>query len=499
MTLATLIALPFAGGLLCWLTARYSVAACRWIALLALGIGLAWTLAYWNHGSGPDGWILEEKISWIPSLGIHFQLSLDGLSLLLIALTFFLGLLSVLISWHSIHERVGFFHFNLLWILAGTVGVFLATDLFLFFFFWEMMVLPMFLLIGIWGHANRNYAAVKFFLFTQASGLLLLVAIVGLAFAHQQQTGQLTFDYNQLLGSQLQPLAEFWLMLGFFIAFAVKLPAFPFHTWLADAHSEAPTAGSVILAGILLKTGGYGLLRFVLPLFPDASETIAPYAVLMGVIGILYGALLAFAQTDLKRLIAYTSVSHMGFILLGVFAWNEVSQQGTVIQMIAHGLSTGALFILAGFIYERIHTRDLDQMGGFRTLAPRLAAFALFFAMASLGLPGTGNFIGEFLILLGTFREHMVLTTLAATGLVAAAVYSLWIVQKVFHGKPGKTQSLPDLNRMETLILTLLLLGLVGLGLYPRPVLDVAAGPLEALRTPVYVTAVETALKEDAP
>jgi NADH-quinone oxidoreductase subunit M len=289
---------------------------------------------------------------------------MDGLSLLLVLLTVLLGLMAVVASWSEIRERVGFFHFNLLWVLAGIVGVFLALDLFLFYVFWEMMLVPMYFLIGIWGHESRIYAAIKFFIFTQASSLLMLLAIVTLFFLHHQQFGVYTFDYIALLGTPLGPGMAMWLMLGFFVAFAVKLPVVPFHTWLPDAHTEAPTAGSVILAGLLLKTGAYGLLRFVVPLFPEAARAFAPAAMVLGVIGILYGAVLAFAQTDLKRLVAYTSISHLGFVVLGIFAWNEWALQGAVMQMICHGLSTGALFILVGALQERLQTRDMGRMGG---------------------------------------------------------------------------------------------------------------------------------------
>ncbi len=481
MILFWLIALPALGGVFALLAGRRSPEAARWISIAALAAGFALAIPYLGRAT-ETGWLAEFSLPWIPRLGISFHLAMDGLSLLLVLLTYLLGILSVVVSWRSIDRRVGFFHFNMLWILTGTIGVFIATDLFLFFFFWELMVLPMFLVIGIWGHENRNYAAIKFFIFTQASGLLLLVAIVGLAFAHFHTTGVLTFHYDELLGAELTAVAQMWLMLGFFVAFAVKVPAFPFHTWLADAHSEAPTGGSVILAGVLLKTGGYGLIRFVVPLFPEASAAFAPYAMAMGVAGILYGAKLAFAQSDLKRLIAYTSISHMGFILLGVFSWNELALQGSVVQMICHGFSTGALFILAGCLYDRIHTRDLSRMGGFRDQAPRMAALGLFFAMASLGLPGLGNFIGEFLVLVGAFQASVPLTVLATLGVVAAAVYSLWIVQRVFHGTPHSSSRITDLNLREFGALAVLLIGLLWFGLYPKPLLDTADKPLRELR-----------------
>src|SRR5258708_5296075 len=406
----------------------------------------------------------------MPSFGVNFSLALDGLSLLMLLLTFFLGIFSVLISWNEIQERVGFFHFNLLWVLAGITGVFLTMDLFLFYFFGEVKLIPMYFLIGIWGHENRRYAAYKFFIFTQASGLLMLLSSLGLYFIHGRANGTFTFDYFQLLNTEMSAGTARWLMLGFLAAFIVKLPVVPFHTWLPDAHSQAPTAGSLILAGLLLKTGAYGLIRFVLPLFPAASAEFAPWAMLLGVIGILYGASLAFAQTDLKRLVAYTSVSHMGFVILGVFAFNKLAMQGVVMQMITHGISTGALFILAGVIYERIHTRDITAMGGFWVKVPFMGTIGLVFVLASLGLPGLGNFIAEFLTLIGSWQANHVLTVFAAIGVVAATAYSLRIMQKVFLGKSVNDKTLPDLSWREKFILIPLLVAIIWLGLFPQTI-----------------------------
>jgi NADH-quinone oxidoreductase subunit M len=369
----------------------------------------------------------------------------------------------------------------LLWVLAGITGVFLTMDLFLFYFFWEVMLIPMYFLIGIWGHENRQYAAYKFFIFTQASGLLMLLSILGVYFIHGNLTGVFTFDYFQLVGTEFTPTVALWLMLGFLAAFIVKLPVVPFHTWLPDAHTEAPTAGSLILAGLLLKTGAYGLIRFIIPLFPGAAQEIAPWAMLFGVIGILYGAILAFAQTDLKRLVAYTSVSHMGFVILGVFTFNELALQGVVMQMITHGISTGALFILAGSLYERIHTRDITQMGGFWSKIPFMGTIALVFAMASLGLPGLGNFIAEFLILIGAWQANQVLTIFATIGLVAATAYSLRIVQKVFLGKDERSRTLVDLSLREKIIMVPLVIVIVWLGLFPQSVLNTAKRSITGL------------------
>jgi NADH-quinone oxidoreductase subunit M len=488
MILAWLIIILLAGGLLAWLLSRWNALWPRYISLLALGVDSILALVLWGRHFGrarllsESPWLAELNREWIPQLGISFHLAIDGLSLLLVLLTLFLGMTAVVASWTEVRERVGFFHFNLMWILAGIIGVFLSLDLFLFYFFWELMLVPMYFLIGIWGHEHRIYAAIKFFIFTQAGGLLMLAAILGLYFIHGQNTGAYTFDYSQLLGTAMSSRAALLLMLGFFIAFAVKLPVVPVHSWLPDAHTEAPTAGSVILAGLLLKTGAYGLIRFAVPLFPQAALDFAPVAMALGVIGILYGAILAFAQTDLKRLVAYTSISHMGFVLLGVFAANDLALQGAVIQILCHGISTGALFILAGALQERIHTRDLNRMGGFWAVAPRMGAVTLFFALASLGLPGLGNFVGEFLVLIGSYRASVSLTVLATTGLVVATVYSLWIIQRVFHGPREQDLAFSDLSVREMVVMGVMIVAIVWLGLFPQPVLNTAEPFLKTLK-----------------
>jgi NADH-quinone oxidoreductase subunit M len=484
MILAWMIIILLLGGVGAWAANRFGALWSRSLSLVALAIDLALALvvvASPNRESGTGRWLVQLNYNWIPQFGISFHLGLDGLSLLLVFLTLFLGLISVLCSWNEVREHVGFFHFNLLWILSGIIGVFLALDLFLFYFFWELMLVPMYFLIGIWGHENRIYAAIKFFLFTQASGLLMLIAIVGLYFVHGRATGIYTFDYLQLLGTSMSPAVAMWLMLGFFIAFAVKLPAIPFHSWLPDAHTEAPTAGSVILAGLLLKTGAYGLLRFVVPLFPDAARVFAPVAMVIAVIGILYGAMLAFAQTDLKRLVAYTSISHMGFVLLGVFALNGLAMQGAVIQILCHGISTGALFVLVGALDERIHTRNLDQMGGLWAVVPRMGGVTMLFALASLGLPGLGNFVGEFLVLFGSYRANIPLTVLATVGIIFATVYSLWIIQRAFHGPMREYPKLRDLSPREVGITALLIAAIVWLGFAPQPVFNTARPSVESV------------------
>ena len=496
MILVWLIVILLVAGILSWLTARWSTQFTRWISLAAVTLDLLLTLALWSHGGSTHAagativWLAEVDWNWVPRFGIHFHLGIDGFSLLMLMLTCFLGIMSVLCSWREIQEKIGFFHFNLMWILAGIVGVFLALDLFLFYFAWELMLIPMYFLIAIWGHERRIYAAIKFLLFTQLSGLLMLIAILALYFAHHQATGVHTFQYGDLLGTPLSPRAEFWIMLGFIIAFAVKLPVITLHSWLPDAHSEASTAGSVLLAGLLLKTGAYGLLRFVVPLFPNAAYEFTPVALVLAVMGIVYGAVMAFAQTDLKRLVAYTSVSHLGFVLLGIFSWNSLGLQGAMMTMICHGLSTGALFILVGALQERTHTRDMDQMGGLWITVPRLSGAVLFFALASLGLPGLGDFVGEFLVLLGSYELSVGITVVAALGILASTFYALRMVQRVFHGENAQRFQVPDLSPREALIVAPMIVALLWLGLYPQPILDTFAPAMSNLQRQANLTAV---------
>lgn len=480
MILVWFIVILMTAGMIAWIVGDKNVLITRGISLFALTVNLVLILDVWRSNSMSSLWIHKFEVPWIPTFGISFSFAMDGLSMIMLALTFFLGALAVLVSWKEITYRVGFYYFNLLWVIAGITGVFLTVDLFLFYFFWEVMLIPMFFLIAIWGHENRRYAAYKFFIFTQASGLLMLLSILGLYFFNGEQSGTYTFNYFSFLEISVPLEIQRWLMFGFLAAFMVKLPVFPFHSWLPDAHGEAPTAGSLILAGLLLKTGAYGLIRFVVPLFPEAAAEVAPWAMLLGVIGIIYGAILAFAQTDLKRLVAYTSVSHMGFIMLGVFAFNEIAMQGVIMQMVTHGISTGALFIIAGMVYERIHTRDITSMGGFWIRLPFMGTVAMLFAMASLGLPGLGNFVAEFLTLVGTWRVNHVYTILAATGLIGATAYSLRIMQKIFLGEYfSKSNHLVDLTVREKIILIPLSVIIVWLGLFPQTVLRASEGSVK--------------------
>ncbi|HTT34179.1 MAG TPA: NADH-quinone oxidoreductase subunit M [Methylomirabilota bacterium] len=404
---------------------------------------------------GAAGYQLEENVKWITAPPINYHVGVDGISMFLVLLTTFLTPISVLASWNSIQRRVKEFFVMLLLLEVGVVGVFLSLDLFLFFVFWEVMLIPMALLIGIWGHERRVYAAVKFVLYTMTGSILMLVGIIWLYNA----TG--TFDLpviQQAMANGLlygAPRTEMLLFLAFFLAFAIKVPLFPLHTWLPDAHVEAPTAGSVMLAGVLLKLGTYGMIRFCLPLFPEASHRAAGWVALLAIIGIIYGALVSMVQPNLKKLVAYSSVSHLGFVVLGIFAFHNISMQGAVFQMLAHGISTGALFLLVGMLYDRRHTFEISDYGGLSTPMPKLAAFFLFVALSSLGLPMLNGFVGEFLILLGTYQRHWGWASWAALGVILSACYLLWSYQRVFFGEVTveKNRALPDASWREKGIL----------------------------------------------
>lgn len=481
-TLPWLILIPLLAGVLSWLSGRVHAHAPRWIALAGMAAVALLLCGQWP-ATAPSGWWAEFQAPWVPGWGISFHLALDGLSALMVLLAALLGAIAVLASWQEVQRSVGLFHLHLSLLLAGVIGVFLAIDLFLFFICWEIMLLPMYFLVSLWGHdapegRGRAHAAIKFFIYGQVSGLLMLLAIVGLAFFNFQTTHTVSFDYAVLLNAPLSPTAAFFLMLGFFIAFVVKLPAVPFHGWLPDAHMHAPTGASVDITGLLLKTSAYGILRFCLPLFPDASRDFAEIAMLLGVVSVIYGGVLAFGQTHLKRLVAYTSISHMGFILIGIYAFNLLALQGVVVMMVAGALSTAGLFVLCGQLYERTGTFDTRAMGGYWSRLPLLPPVLLFFAAATLGLPGLGNFVGEFLVLLGAFKVAPEITAVSTLGMVLAAVFALALVHRTLFGPASSEAPLAGLGAREQFTLLLMAAGLLLIGLYPQPLLDTAAGTL---------------------
>ncbi|HEY4227496.1 MAG TPA: NADH-quinone oxidoreductase subunit M [Candidatus Limnocylindrales bacterium] len=502
MLLTAVVFLPLVGAVV------IGFSPARWARILALGTALAtWVVSLvvavnFNAGLGADflgqqvgqasGFQMVEAVNWIPIFGIQYKLGIDGLSLALVVLTTTLSWISILASFAPIQTRIKEYMISFLILEVGMTGVFLSLDTFLFYIFWEVVLVPMYLIIGIWGGQNRIYATIKFVLYTLVGSLLMLVAILATAFAYQGAHGGVwtgAFDFEALrayagttgFADGLQLLA----FAAFFLAFAIKVPMFPFHTWLPDAHTEAPTAGSVILAGVLLKLGGYGFIRFSLSLYPEASHTYAPLIIVLSLIAIIYGAIVAMVQPDLKRLVAYSSVSHMGFVTLGVFVFQEQGLDGAVLQMINHGLITGALFLLVGVIYERTHDRTISKMGGLAALTPVYAAVFGFFVFASAGLPGLSGFVGEFLTLLGTFTTNPWAAAVATFVMILAAAYLLWMFQRVVLGEPsafllGLKHHLSDMNATE--IFTIAPLGalVVVFGLFPSILLDLIREPVQS-------------------
>ncbi len=423
-------------------------------------------------GFNPDiaGFQMVENHSWIPSYGISYHLGLDGISFWLVLLTTFLTPITILSTWSAIEKRVKEFQIAMLVLETAMLGTFVALDLFLFYVFWELMLIPMYLIIGVWGGERRIYAAIKFFLYTAVGSLLMLVCIIGLVYFHKEQTGVLTFNLLELLNTDLPRLYELLFFASFAFAFAIKVPMFPLHTWLPDAHVEAPTAGSVILAGILLKMGTYGYIRFAMPLFPEGCAFFTPALITLSVIGIIYGALVAMVQPDIKKLVAYSSVSHLGYCMLGLFVLTRQGVEGSILQMLNHGISTGALFLLVGVVYERRHTRLIKEYGGIAKIMPAYATVFLIVTLSSIGVPSTNGFIGEFLILLGTFKVNKAAAVLAATGVILGAVYMLWMFQRVFYGKVTnpKNLNIPDLNLRELVYLAPLIVFIFWIGLFPN-------------------------------
>jgi NADH-quinone oxidoreductase subunit M len=485
--LTVLIFLPLIGAAVLFTVKDASV------RLVALGVTLADFLIsfplWWLFDASSDRMQFIESVEWIPSLSINYQLGLDGISLPLIIMTTILMPLCILVSWHAIETRVRSFMAMLLIMESAMIGVFCALDFVLFYVFWEAMLIPMYLLIGVWGGPNRLYAAIKFFLYTLAGSVLLLVAILVLYFQ-----GGHTFDILELSRRTYEPALQIWLFFAFFAAFAVKVPMFPFHTWLPDAHVEAPTAGSVILASVLLKMGTYGFLRFSLPMLPDASRLFTPLMVALSIVAIIYGAYMALAQADLKKLIAYSSVSHMGFVTLGLFMFNIQGIEGAVLQMVNHGITTGGLFLCVGMIYERTHSRQIADNIGLTKPMPRYATFLVIFALSSLGLPGTNSFVGEFMVLVGAFLWSKIAAALASLGIILAAAYLLWMIQRVAFGVPA-AHALPklhDVNLREMATLVPLVVLIFWIGLFPNPVLTRMHASVEKVIARVLPVSQET-------
>ncbi len=471
--LSTLIALPIVGAFLLFAftddEAHESTIrnAALVVSLLVFGL----TLLLWaQFDAASANFQFVERHPWIPAFGIDYSVGVDGISLLLIVLTGFLTPIALLCSWESVHTKTRGFCMLILLLEAAMIGVFVSIDLFLFYVFWDAMLIPMYFLIGIWGYDRRIYAAIKFLLYTMAGSVLMLLAILALAVMHNQQMGTYSFDLQRLFDLRIEPGLQMWLFLAFTLAFCIKVPLFPFHTWLPDAHTQAPTAGSVILAGVLLKMGTYGLVRFAFPLFPEAAVAFAPYLGWLAVIGIVYGALVAMVQPDMKKLVAYSSVSHLGFVVLGIAALNTQGMEGAVYQMLNHGISTGGLFLIVGMLSDRRHTRLISEYGGLKNVTPRLVAAFLIITLASIGLPGLNGFVGEFLILLGAFAANRTLAVVAASGVILSATYMLWMFQRVNYGTVTnpKNESLPDLKPREWVVLVPIIAMCVVMGVFPN-------------------------------
>ena len=414
-----------------------------------------------------------QNVPWIKEFGISYHVGIDGISLFLFLLTSFLSLICILASW-NIKDRIKEYMIAMLILQTGMLGVFISLDLFLFYTFWELMLIPMYLIIGVWGGPRRIYATIKFFVYTMAGSVLMLVAIIFLYFMNHNATGEYTFDLLKIYNLDIPLGAQFWLFLAFFFAFAIKVPMFPFHTWLPDAHVEAPTAGSVILAGVLLKMGTYGFVRFCLPLFPYASHQFVPLITWLAVAGIIYGALVAMVQEDLKKLVAYSSVSHLGFVILGIFVFNVQGMEGGILQMVNHGLSTGALFLIVGMLYERRHTRMIADYGGVTKKMPILAVFFMVMTLSSIGLPGLNGFVGEFLVLVGVFKTNVIYAVLATTGVILSACYMLWMFQRVMFNKltNPENKKLKDINMREWALLLPITILVFWIGIYPKPLIS---------------------------
>jgi NADH-quinone oxidoreductase subunit M len=482
--LSLILFTPLAGAVLLLFVGRKQEDLIRWIANLFAfaGFVVSVPLWFWYQPSGPQFQFVE-RVPWIPSVGAEYFLGVDGFSVLLILLTTLMGTIAVLSSWTAIKERVKEYYIFLLVLQSGMIGAFISLDFLLFFLFWEVMLVPMYFLIGIWGSDRRLYSAIKFFLYTLAGSVVMLLGILALYFHYHDVTGVYSFDITKYQAMSIPFNLQWWVFLAFFLGFSIKVPMFPFHTWLPDAHTDAPTAGSVILAAVLLKMGTYGFIRFSLPMLPDATKASVWWVVGLSLIGIVYGALVALAQKDWKRLVAYSSVSHMGMVMLGMFALNPVGLSGSIIQQLNHGISTGGLFLIVGIVYERRHTREIAEYGGLSKVMPVYAAIFMVMMMSSIGLPTLNGFIGELLILQGAFVANIWWAAVAASSLVLGAAYMLWLYQRTMFGKieNPKNEKLPDLNPREIAIFVPLIILAVWIGIYPKPFLERIAPTVNAV------------------
>jgi NADH-quinone oxidoreductase subunit M len=484
--LSLVVFTPLIGAVLLALVPGTAHRLIRWIALLTALVTFGLSVTLLGYDPGGAEFQFREDVPWIEAFGMRYTLGVDGMSAVLVLLTTVLSAVAIFYSWEPITRRVKEYYVALLLLMVGMLGVFVALDLFVFYIFWEISLIPMYLVIGIWGGPRRIYATVKFVIYTLVGSLLMLVAILAVAIAHGNDTGTFTFSYEALRGFAYADSLQALAFVAFFLAFAIKVPMWPFHTWLPDAHVEAPTAGSIILAGVLLKLGGYGFLRFSIPLLPDAAVSFAPIIIGLALIAIIYGGLVAMVQPDMKKLVAYSSVSHMGFVMLGAFVFNEQGLQGAIYQMISHGVTTGALFLLVGIIYEQTHDRQIAHMGGLNARVPAFAAVFGLFTFASIGLPGLSGFVGEFLVILGAFRYNGLVAAATMVVVIISAVYMLWMFQRAFFTVPSEWMQrwwpkLRDMNRNEWIALSPLIVLVVMLGVYPGPVLDMLSAPVDRI------------------
>ena len=490
--------LPLAGALLLTLFRKTAEGAIKGFALLTSLVTFAVSVPlYFLYRPEAALWLKEPALDWIRSYGIRYAVGVDGISLFLVLLTTFITPVCLLASWNYIQKHVKEYYIAFLLLEMGMLGVFVALDVFLFYVFWELMLIPMYLIIGVWGGPRRIYAAVKFFIYTMIGSVLMLVAILYTYAA----AGKHTFDYFAWLGVSIPGDVQVWLFLAFALAFAIKVPMFPFHTWLPDAHVEAPTAGSVILAAVLLKMGTYGFIRFAMPLYPQGASTFTPLICGLAVVGIIYGALVSMVQKDVKKLVAYSSVSHLGFVMLGMFAMTTMAVEGSILQMINHGISTGLLFLLVGVLYERRHTRLIEDFGGIGKVVPAFAVIFMITTLSSIGLPGTNGFVGEFLILLGSFQAQRTYTILAASGVILAAVYMLWMYQRVVFGvvTHPENEGMKDLSAREWAYLLPMVLFVFWIGFYPRTFLDKMEPSVNALVNGYHAGLVTSVAENAAP